>query len=150
MVSLWSKQNLVLVRLHASLQSLLSQDHSLLSGSYVASFIMSRSYARPPCRYASFLNLCIVSLPNAFINTPEPCGLVLWWMDTFYYFQIQKRAPFTAVIQIGTDRTILNITLNVSDMSRIPWGWDNLGPIFMFGWTIPLIMLVITSKLSHL
>ncbi len=29
------------------------------------------------------------------------------------FFQIQKGAPFTAIIQIGTDRKMWNITLNV-------------------------------------
>ncbi len=26
----------------------------------------------------------------------------------------------------------------MSDMPRMPWGWGNLGLIFIFGWTIPL------------
>ncbi len=55
-------------------------------------------------------------------------------------------APFTAIIQIGTDRTMWNITLNVSergisDTHRMPWGWVNLWLFYIFGWTIPLSLL---------
>ncbi len=51
----------------------------------------------------------------SFISTPEPCGVVLWWMDTSFS---ETGAPFTAVIQIGTDRTMWNITLNGSSERR--------------------------------
>ncbi len=46
-------------------------------------------------------------LQKAFINTPESCGVALRWTHTFS--ETETGTPFTAIIQIGTDRTMWNI-----------------------------------------
>ncbi len=46
-------------------------------------------------RNTFFLKLTHRFDSKSFINTPGPCGVVLWWTDTFF-FGFRNRGPFPA------------------------------------------------------
>ncbi len=102
MVCLCCTHNLVLARLQFSFWIL----HCTIHYTYVI-----RSRETGSCtiqlRICIFLKLIHFMLQKAFIKTPGSCGVALRWTHTFS--ETETGTPFTAIIQIGTDRTMWNI-----------------------------------------